>query len=194
MGWVLLDFKPEEYIHEFITDENDTELLMREFFGGPEWQDSDRGTISDEHFLTMVCARLPERLHSTANQLWEHWYEYLKPIQNTSELVGELKGKGYRIYLLSNTSDKYYRFREGIPAIKFFDGEFISADVHFNKPEKEIYQLFFQRFHLNPEECFFIDDREDNIAAGEQLGMRGFRYMQDIDALRLALRNAGIAI
>jgi putative hydrolase of the HAD superfamily len=194
MGGVLLDFNPEQYIHEYLKDENEAALLNQEFFCGPEWPQTDLGTISDEDFLTGVKARLPERLHSVAEQLWEHWYDNLRPIESTYGLVKELKEKGYRIYLLSNTSTKYRIFCKQIPALQLFDGTFISADVHFNKPDKEIYQLFFQQFQLDPEECFFIDDREDNIAAGEQLGMRGFRFTQDMDALKCSLRNAGITL
>ena len=118
----------------------------------------------------------------------------MKPIMSTNRLAEELKEKGYRIYLLSNTSKEYYIFRKQIPSIESFDGEFISADVHFNKPEKEIYELFFKQFQLKPAECFFIDDRADNIATAEKLGMRGFRYQQDTNALRLALKNADITI
>ena len=29
---------------------------------------------------------------------------------------------------------------------------------------------------LNPAECFFIDDKEQNILAGETLGMKGFVF------------------
>ena len=62
------------------------------------------------------------------------------------------------------------------------------------KPEPEIYRSLFERFSLKPEECFFIDDREDNIAAGEAFGMKGFLFEQDIDALKDALRRENIKL
>jgi putative hydrolase of the HAD superfamily len=194
MGWVLVEYKPLEYIREYLQDENDIATMYQKMFNAPEWLENDRGTISREDFINLVCARIPERLHPAAKQIWEHWVEYIKPIAETNELAAELKEKGYRIYLLSNVSERYYSFRKLIPALPYFDGEFVSADVHFIKPEKEIYELFFQRFGLNPQECFFIDDRAENVAAGEQFGMPGFCYQQDVQSLKLTLRGAGIRI
>lgn len=194
MGWVLVEYKPSEYIRRFLSDENDIAVMEKEMFHAPEWLENDRGTIAPEKFLSTVCSRIPERLHEAAAQIWEHWYEYIKPITDTNALAVDLKRNGYRLYLLSNVSKKYYDFRKLIPALPFLDGQFVSADVHFIKPEEEIYRLFFQRFDLNPQECFFVDDCAENVAAGEQFGMRGFCYQQDIGALRLALQNAGVAV
>ncbi len=194
MGWVLLEYKPEEYARRFVTDENDVKQICREFFGGPEWPLNDRGTISEEDFISKVSARLPSRLHSDVRRLWEEWHHYLKPIESTNRLAIELKEKGYGIYLLSNVCVKYHIFRTCLPAVAYMDGEFISADIHYIKPEEEIYRQFFQKFYLNPEECFFIDDNPDNLAAAASLGMRGFLYEQDTEKLIVALRNQGISI
>jgi putative hydrolase of the HAD superfamily len=194
MGWVLLEYKPEDYVRKYVVDEDDVKLVNQEFFGGPEWPMNDRGTISDEEFISRVSERLPSRLHSSVKQLWEEWHSYLKPIESTNRLAIRLKERGYRVYLLSNVSVKYHIFRNLIPAVPFLDGEFISADIHYIKPEQEIYRRFFEKFRLNPEECFFIDDNPDNIAAAESLGMRGFLYEQDTEKLILALQNHGISI
>ena len=56
---------------------------------------------------------------------------------------------------------------------KYFDGYIISALEHFMKPNKEIYIKLFEKCKINPEECFFIDDRKENIVAGQKLGMKG---------------------
>lgn len=47
------------------------------------------------------------------------------------------------------------------------------------KPNKEIYLRLFEKFNLKPEECFFIDDREENVVVGEKLGMVG--HILDIE-------------
>ena len=194
MGRVLLEYEPLEYIREYLKDENDIEIMNREMFNASEWPENDRGTISSDQFISLVCARIPERLHLPAKQIWEHWYEHLKPIEETNAIAADLKKRGYQVYLLSNVSVKYYVFRRLITAIPFFDGEFISADVHYIKPEREIYELFFQKYNLDPRECFFIDDCAENVAAGEQFGMSGFCYRRDIDALKFALEHAGVRI
>lgn len=37
------------------------------------------------------------------------------------------------------------------------------------KPEKEIYEEFLKMHGLNAEECFFFDDREENIEGAKKV-------------------------
>ncbi len=194
MGWVLVEYKPKEYISEFIQDEADAAEIYEKMFRAPEWLNNDRGTVDPDDFIQLVCERIPARLHPVARQIWEHWHEYLKPIAETNALALQLKKNGYHLYLLSNVSTRYHLFRHIMPATSCMDGEFISADVHFIKPEKEIYQLFLGRFALNPAECFFIDDMPENIAAAKQAGIQGFCFSQDVNALKDALKDAGVTV
>jgi haloacid dehalogenase superfamily, subfamily IA, variant 3 with third motif having DD or ED len=192
MGNVLIDYQPMEYVRKHVTGREDAQTVLNAMFGAPDWPENDRGTVTYEQFLERVKARIPDRLYPAAKQLWESWITYLKPIPETNRLARELKQKGFRLYLLSNVSIRYCEFRRTISAIDCFDGEFISADVHFIKPETEIYRLFFSRFGLTPQECFFIDDNAENIAAARRLGMDGFRFQQDVRELRQALKEAGV--
>ena len=57
-----------------------------------------------------------------------------------------------------------------------FDGILFSADVLCLKPQKEIYGHLFERFHLKPEECFFVDDLELNIEGARRCGMDGYCF------------------
>ena len=41
------------------------------------------------------------------------------------------------------------------------------------KPDEEFFKVLFNKYNLNPEECFFVDDKEKNINAGKRLGMNG---------------------
>ena len=50
----------------------------------------------------------------------------------------------------------------------------MSCDYHIIKPNKEIYIKLFETFNIKPEECFFIDDTEENINIAKKLGMKGF--------------------
>ena len=37
-----------------------------------------------------------------------------------------------------------------------------------------IYEIFFEKYNLNPSECYFIDDKFNNIEMGKKFGMNGF--------------------
>lgn len=194
MGWVLLEYKPIDYVRRWVPGAADAELVNRAIFEPEEWLQNDRGTVEPEDYLRFVLSHLPQRLHGPAAQVWGHWFEYLTPIPETNALARRLKESGYRVYLLSNVSRKYYRFRHLIPCHDVLDGEFVSAEVHAIKPEPEIYRLFFEKYSLVPSECFFIDDREENIAAGKAFGMQGFCYRQKIGELEDALREVGVKL
>ena len=194
MAWVLFRYQPMRFTRQYISDEADAEMVHRELFCAPEWLATDRGTLSDEDYFTLVSKRIPERLHTKARYLFEHWHEVLIPIREMEPVIARLKENGYGIYLLTNMSRRFYRFCRDIPAMRYFDGAVVSADEHCIKPEKEIYLALFRKYRLTPQECFFVDDRPENVKAGKRLGMSGFCFRQDVPALCDALRRAGVRL
>ena len=77
---------------------------------------------------------------------------------------------------------------------QYFDGKLISCDVKVVKPMREIYQIFTDRFLLDPEECLFIDDAPANVAAAITCGWNGIVFHGDAVQLRLKMRQFGIRI
>ena len=194
MGGVLFFYRPMEFVKKYCPKQEDAVLVNHELFEAPEWTEMDRGTITDEEYLTLVLSRLPERLHEVTSWLFQNWHVMPQPFPEMEKLICSLKGNGYGIYLLSNMSPRFYRFYRRIPAMKYFDGMIVSSDIRRIKPDPEIYRALFSRFSLKPEECYFIDDREENIAAGEALGMKGFCFEQDAEAVKDALRGEGVTV
>ena len=131
--------------------------------------------------------RLPnEHLRWLAKESLEHWHEYniwAKP--GMGELVKELKEKGCGIYLCSNCSVRLRVFEQEIPGIEYFDGTLVSAEEKLAKPNPAIYERLFEKFHLKAEECFFIDDRQDNIDSAKGCGMDGYCFADgNVERLR----------
>lgn len=194
MGQVLTAFVPEDFIRHYVTEPEDIRRIRAELFENEVWQELDRGTVMEEDIIAPVCARLPSHLHAPTKELLLHWREYMTGLDDIYPTVQELKEKGYSLYLLSNAGKRMLDFTDKIPALQFFNGILFSGEILLLKPEKEIYLKFFERFSLNPRECYFIDDNADNIAAGKALGMDGFCYQRDIKALRAALKDAGVPL
>ncbi|MBR0091629.1 MAG: HAD family phosphatase [Lachnospiraceae bacterium] len=195
MGSVLIRFDRNLFIERLgIADPADNELLLREVFLSLEWGRMDRGSLTDEEAFRSMCKRLPERLHDAAHRLVFFWDRPILEIDGMYELVGELKEKGYGIYLLSNASYRQHDYWERIPAGKFFDGKLVSCDVHLVKPQPEIYRAMLEKFSLKAEECFFIDDVPMNIEGAFCCGIAGAVFHDDVRELREKMRAAGIDV
>lgn len=193
MGNVLIDYNPKRLIAEFVSDERDALLLYDAIFGGPNWQALDAGTMTDGEFIINTLCLLPQRLHAMARKLYGMWHTHYLDIPEATALVKELKGKGYKLYLLSNASMKWFDYQYDYEAFSYFDGFLISANEKCVKPDRAIYARLFEMFHLVPEECFFVDDRPENIEGAKKAGMDGFALTHyQYDELRAALKAKGV--
>lgn len=193
MGQVLIRWKPEEMLAAFPLSDAERAAIRRELFTGVEWIQQDRGVLTTKQVVERVCARLPEHLHEVVETLVYRWHElFLIPMPGMAELVRELKDRGYALYLLSNAGTPLRGYFPRIPGSECFDGLMVSAEEILLKPQHEIYERLYERFQLNPAECWFIDDSPANIEGAILTGMQGTIFRADAAELRRELEHAGI--
>ena len=103
---------------------------------------------------------------------------YSYPLIKTNfEYIKSLKGKGYRLYLLTNiTEDSYNYINNLIDINKVFDGGIYSYQEHLIKPDYKIYNLLIDKFDLNKSETIFFDDKEKNVIAANKVGIKSFIF------------------
>lgn len=188
MGNVLLVFDPDLFVQRLDLDQADRDLLLESVYRSKDWICLDEGSLTEDQVIARVQDRVPERLHQAVAYLVKAWDQPLIEIPGMSDLVKELKDQGHGIYLLSNTSQRSREYFPKTQAASCFDGGIISAEEGVIKPFPEIYHRLFDRYQLNPEECFFIDDSSANIEAGRKLGMEGFVFEGDLAPLRQAIQ------
>lgn len=190
MGNVLIEYDPARFIRRAgIEDPLHSALLLRELFHSPDWAKLDSGEWTERDLLERVYCRLPEFLHGIARYLALHWDEPLIPVPGMKELIAECKGAGMGIYLLSNASFRQSEYWPRVPGSEYFDGTMVSACQGCVKPMPEIYACLLRRFHLQPQECLFVDDVMENVQGAQRAGMRGFQFTGDVDALRRAVKS-----
>lgn len=178
MGKVLVDYDAMRVCREHIEDEKDRACVCTAVFVSPEWLMLDMGVISEVMALRQICTRIPERLHEAAGLCLRDWYKFCMTKKTEMEpVIRALKENGFGIYLCSNAS---LRLRECylnyLPAVDCFDGILFSAEEKCIKPQHEIYEHLFEKYHLLPEECFFIDDVQLNIDGAKACGMDGYCF------------------
>ena len=109
-------------------------------------------------------------------------------------LVKRLKDAGYGVYYLSNYSKKAYdECGESLAFMPFMDGGIVSFKVGMTKPDPRVYHCFLDQFELQPENCVFIDDTEENVTAARDQGFAGVVYMS-YDDLMVELKKLGVEI
>ncbi len=187
MGNVLLQYDPGVCLHHFVEQEEDRALIRRELFEGPEWVEGDLGHITDEERFDGVSKRVPERLHRELKACTEQWHMCMQPVAGAKEFCGYAREKGYRIFVLSNASSSFYQYFQRFAPLDYFDGIVVSCDIHMIKPDVRIYQYLLDKYHLKPEESFFIDDMPENVAGAEKAGIRGAVFHGDFTEIRKSL-------
>ncbi len=139
------------------------------------WEEYDRGTLSLDEVKEILCER-----NGCSRTLCDEYIadaiDMQEEIAPTKNLIEQLKGAGYRLYVLSNMSREFIDFLRMKPVYRHFEGEVVSCEELIVKPEPEIYRLLLDRYSLTPDETLFIDDRETNIEAAEREGICGFHF------------------
>ncbi len=191
MGNVLLDYNPRYSLEKYLDNEEDRALIYRELFCGPEWAEADLGLIRDEDRFALVSLRVPQRLHSALKEICTRWYDCMVPLEGAREFVRFCKESGYRIYILSNASDKFYEYFPNFSSLDYFDGYVVSSDIHTAKPQPRIYRHLLNRYHLQAEECLFIDDLPQNVEGARKVGFQAVQFQNDFQPIRDLLTGEG---
>mgnify|MGYP005883042451 CR=1 FL=1 len=193
LGNVVLNYNPEEYLIKKINDKNKVEIALNNIFKSNEWKMLDRGIITEEEAKRVIKNRVIDN-SEIIDLAFENWYDMLRPIEETIELINKLKKNGYKIYYLSNFHSK--AFEEVTNKNKVFE-EFYGGIVSFKekllKPEKEIYMKLLEEYNLNPEECIFIDDMLINIEGAKAVNIKGIQFISTKDLI-YKLRECGVEI
>lgn len=185
-GNVLATFNEHQILSAFC-EEKDMEVFKEAVFYN--WQTLDEGSVPYNEYANHALSLLPERLHDNVTDFFQNWYQKLTPIQDIWNLIYNLKEQGYKLYILSNAPTYFAEHAAFFEIIKEFDGTVFSAPINMWKPNHNIYQHLFEKYQLNPSECFFIDDRANNIAAAKACGMDGIVFDENIDAVKRAIKN-----
>lgn len=194
MGGVLIAWDPARIVARLGLSGEDARLLLREVFQSVEWVSLDRGSLSEQAALERFYSRLPRRLHAAAVRCVFWWKDELWPVPGMAELIQELDGLGYGIYLLSNATSALHGYFCRIPGSEHFRGHIVSADWKLLKPQHEIYEKLLSEYQLSPAECLFLDDYPPNIEGAKRCGMEGLVFYRDMARLRHELRSMGVGV
>ena len=192
MGKVLVDYDEDKCVNYYVEDELDRYRVKTEVFVSPEWVMLDMGVLTEESAKPRILKRLPEHLHEAALLCIDNWHLHcMETVQEFVPLIHWLKEQGFGVYLLSNASTRLPQcYRDAIPAWELFDGIIFSSTEKLIKPQRQIYERLFEKFDLNPAECYFVDDLQLNIDGAKACGMDGYCFAdRDVEKLKVKLEE-----
>ncbi len=100
------------------------------------------------------------------------WRKHQKQDKNMLALLRKLK-KNHILVGLTNLGREWADYKiKKYKLNRYFQTVFISGYLGVAKPDPEIYKKVLMKLGAEPEDCFFIDDRERNTAPAEILGFR----------------------
>lgn len=168
--------------------------LTNPFGQRTDLMDFERGLMTVAEFHDTVRRTYAPEL--TDEQIDQAWSALLLDIPSYKlDTLLELKEKGYRLFLLSNTNAVHWeegrkRFDyRGHRAEDFFDQIFLSHEIHELKPTAEAFLKVAQLAGIKPEETLFVDDLQASCNAAEALGFHTYCPVANTD-WRLELKIA----
>ena len=105
------------------------------------------------------------------------WEVTLKKLPYLDEVLTELKRKGYKLGIITNTvtsrEENVRMALRKIDAEKYFDVILTSVDVGHEKPDERIFMTALRKLKVKPNEAVMVGDRiSADIAGGNRMGMK----------------------
>ena len=181
LGGVLLDIAPE------------ATLAALKALGVSERLLTDGFNFRNEMLPGLECGLVaPEQLYSALAESMgvECSTEACKEIKNAwCAILGDfaveklrclrdLRARGYRVFLLSNTNaihweviERIIAAVEGVTVNDYFDVVYLSFEMQCCKPDRMIFEKLLAKERIVAEDCIFFDDSQENCAAAASLGI-----------------------
>ena len=176
IGNVLTDFRWKAFLEDKGFSPDILSRIVKASVMNPYWNEFDRGVLPEEEVLAAFIQSDPE-IEEQLHLAFDNIHGMVTPREYAIPWIKALKQKRYGVYYLSNFSEKaYIECKDALEFLPYTDGGILSYREKVIKPEKEIYDLLLSKYHLNAEECVFIDDTPVNVEAAVKHGFSGICF------------------
>ncbi len=139
-------------------------------------QDILTGAISPERYRRVLEERFDRSL--PAEKFWPIFVDIFEPNVRIIALWERLRREGRveRIIMLSDADP--HRVMRALEINDFRpDAMVVSYEVGQLKPHEAMFRRALELAQVPPEECIFVDDLADNVAAAREFGIEGVQYL-----------------
>lgn len=191
-GNVIITFDEAKVVSKFTQEKEKQQFLINNVIHSPEWLVYgliDTGYITNEEMIDLINDRTNNQYCDLVTNFIRNYYKYMYIQEEVIEIIKELKKKGYKIYLLSNTNKLMYeKYIKNIESL--FDGIVLSYTIHKLKPYEAIYNKLLNKYNITPEESLFIDNNKANMETANRLKINGrIVKSDDVNDIKLVLKE-----
>jgi HAD superfamily hydrolase (TIGR01509 family) len=193
MGDVLIKFSHVRLCTQVADVLGTPAEAVRDYFMAPGVMAAyDRGDLSDDEMMAAMD-RLAGR-PVDRGRLTQAVADIFEPSPGMLEVLTELKRRGYRMVLLSNTCKPHIELvRETFPIYHLLDDYVLSYEVRAVKPEPAIYEAALAKVGVSPERVFYTDDIPAYVEAARSFGIQA-EVFTGVETLRRQLADRGIEL
>lgn len=173
IGNIILEGTPSSSLNKIALDDNSKEIIKKTVFSD-KLNELDYGYLSFDEYYNSIENTIPDELKEIGKYILNNSYYYRKFNKDIIKLIINLYHNNYKIYVLSDNNLETYNYLKNSSLNNYISGFCISSNFHETKKDGRLFDIFFEKFNINPSECYFIDDKKENINAGISRGMEGF--------------------
>jgi HAD superfamily hydrolase (TIGR01509 family) len=184
LGGVLLHWQPVALLQQVLPQHAPHEAAARTwvqrifqgFDPGSDWAHFDLGLIEPGPLAQRIATRTGLAV-AEVQTLIDAIPAHLATLDDTVALLLALKAQGHRLCFLSNMPAPYAdHLLQHKSFFQHFEDGIFSAHVQHIKPDAAIYTHAVQRFGLQGQRAWFVDDVQRNLDAAAQHGWQGLRF------------------
>lgn len=177
LGGVIMTLDPAEALRRFkALGLSDAERYLDAYTQSGIFGNLEEGKITAEDFRSKLSSLTGHEL--TFDECKHAWLGYRKDVpQRNLDLLKELRAKGYRLILLSNTNPFMMDWAlscefdgKGSSLNDYFDALYLSYRLGIMKPAPDFFRQVLDNENILPEETLFVDDGQRNVEAAGKLG------------------------
>ena len=185
MSNVLLEWNKDKILQGVSDTKEEYLILDKAIFQSGLWERLDLGTMTREELVLKVVSMIGRTYQKKVEEVIWNWPSYIDIYTEVFPVLLELKKKGHRIFVLSNTSKVFYDLLEEqlSPLKDLLDGFVLSRDIKAIKPDLAMFKEILDKYKLDPTNCVFLDDIEDNTIAAEKLGIKAHQVKKRSDVV-----------
>jgi FMN phosphatase YigB (HAD superfamily) len=138
----------------------------------------ESGRLEATQFYTEVSTKA--QLEVGLETFCAAFCDIFAPVTEMIDAHAQMRRAGLSTYLFSNTSALHFEhLASRYPFLAYFDAHFLSYQIGWMKPDARAYEAVEQGVRPKGARLLYIDDKLENIQAGEQ---RGWQVIHHVDA------------